>query len=369
MRPAVLAVALAAALAVPAGCTSAPPEPLPAGSDQPLRPRAAHTATLLPDGRVILIGGCAVDGCTTAEVEPSTEYFEPGAGFTAGPAMVHPRSGHTATSLRDGRILVAGGWAREGTAPLARAEVFDPATGAFSELNHELTVGNGLAAALPDGRVLLAGEGGSEVFDPVTDTFAPAARLPQPRHAAIAVTLADGDVLVVGGADESGAGRTSTVVYDVGDDAWRPGPELSTPRFKHALARLADGRVLVLGGTTDDVELVASTEVLDVDAGTSEPGPRLSDAMYKFDTGVVATDDGRIVAAGGHGVEVLEPGASAFEVVPTATGPWRSFATATALPDGPVLVVGGYDERIGVHRDAFVVDGQVRAAASVTSGR
>src|SRR5215468_4748399 len=99
------------------GCTgppspSSPNSPSAAMSPQPLRARAAHTATLLPDGRVLIAGGCAVDGCTTAEVEPSSEFYVPGRGFIAGPPMLHPRSGHSATLLRDGRVLIVGGWAR-----------------------------------------------------------------------------------------------------------------------------------------------------------------------------------------------------------------------------------------------------------------
>ena len=72
-----------------------------------------------------------VDGCATSEVEPSSEFFNPGQGFVAGPPMLHPRSSHTATLLPDGRVLIVGGWAREGTAPLTEAEMFDPTSGTF----------------------------------------------------------------------------------------------------------------------------------------------------------------------------------------------------------------------------------------------
>ena len=89
-----------AAFAVMSGCTGGPasppaepggpgvtaPEP-PASADGPVRPRAVHTATLLADGRVLLVGGCATDGCTTAAGTPEVEFYEPGVGFVAGPAM------------------------------------------------------------------------------------------------------------------------------------------------------------------------------------------------------------------------------------------------------------------------------------------
>ncbi|MDR2988600.1 MAG: hypothetical protein LBV34_27580, partial [Nocardiopsaceae bacterium] len=168
---------------------------------QPVRARAAHTATLLPDGRVLIAGGCAVDGCTTAEVEPSSEFYVPGRGFVAGPAMVHPRSGHTATALRDGRILIVGGWAHEGVAPLAAAEIFDPQTGTFKPAG-KLRIGRGgqIASLLPDGRVLIAGGWSSsdqitasvEIFDPRTNSFSQGPPMPGPRDAAAAVTLPDG---------------------------------------------------------------------------------------------------------------------------------------------------------------------------------
>lgn len=348
------------------GCTGAPP-PLPPPttgpapvSVQPLRPRAGHTATLLADGRVLLAGGCAVDGCTTSEVEPSSEFYLPGRGFVAGPPMVHPRSSHTATPLPDGRILIVGGWAREGTAPVAEAEMYDPATGTFRPAG---TLHGG-AIPLPDGRVLLIGGGGNgprslttgvQVFDPATGSLTARPAMPQARHAAASITLPDGNILVTGGQDGPTHGLSSTVIYDPGSGDWRPGPEMTTPRFKHAIIMLDRTRILVLGGTTDDTELLASTEVLDLTANRFVPGPVMSTPRYKFPDAVVRTTTGRLVVAGGTQVDVLASDGRSFGAVAAGAGARRWFATATALRDGTVLVVGGYDERIRVRADAHVI--------------
>jgi hypothetical protein len=360
MRRLVVPVSL---LLVVGGCTGSSPSPPPSAgpapvSAQPLRPRAGHTATLLADGRVLLAGGCAVDGCTTSEVEPSSEFYVPGRGFVPGPPMLHPRSSHTATLLPDGRVLIVGGWAREGTASLAEAEMYDPTTGTFQPAG---TL-QGAATLLPDGRVLLAGgETGTgnnarvAFFDPATGSVTAGRAVPRPRHAAWLV-LPDGNVLITGGQDGPRNGLSSTVIYNPVSGDWRLGPQMGTPRFKHAMAMLDSGRVLVLGGTTDDTELLTSTEILVLTANRFAPGPVMSTPRYKFPEAVVRTTTGRLVVAGGTQADVLAPDGRSFGAITTDTRARRWVPTATALPDGTVLVVGGYDERIRVHPDAHIID-------------
>jgi len=316
MKRLVVPVAL---LVVVGGCTgpwpSTPPSADPAPvSAQPLRPRAGHSATLLADGRVLLAGGCAVDGCTTSEVEPSSEFYVPGRGFAPGPPMLHPRSSHTATLLPDGRVLIAGG----GNGP-----------------------GNLTA--------------GVEIFDPATGSLTPGPAMPQPRQAA-SIVLPDGDILITGGQDGPQHGLSSTVIYDPGSGDWRAGPKMGSPRFKHAITMLDDNRILVLGGTTDDTELLASTEVLDLAANEFAPGPVMTAPRYKFADAVVRTTTGRLVVAGGTQVDVLAPDGQSFGAITIGTGARRWVPTATALRDGTVLVVGGYDDRIRVHSDAHIVE-------------
>ncbi|GIH02701.1 hypothetical protein Rhe02_07680 [Rhizocola hellebori] len=338
-------------LVISGGCTGptrpAPPSPSTV-SAQPLRPRAGHTATLLADGRVLIAGGCAVDGCTTSEVEPSSEFFVPGRGFVPGPRMRHPRSSHSATLLADGRVLIVGGWAREGTEALAEAEMFDPVTGTFQPAGTM----QGDTILLPDGRVLLAGEAEVKIFDPASGALTAGPAMPRPRHAA-SILLPDGTILITGGQDGRQRGLTSTVIYDPRNGQRRAGPQMATPRFKHAIALLDAGRVIVLGGTTDDSELLASTEILDLAANVFTPGPAMSVPRYKFRDVIVRTTAGRLVVAGGTRVDMLAADGRSFEAI-TEVAARRWVPTATALPDGTVLVVGGYDERIRVHVDAVI---------------
>ncbi len=130
---------------------------------------------------------------------------------------------------------------------------------------------------------------------------------------------------------------------------------MTTPRFKHAATTMDDGRILVLGGATDDTHRLASTEVLDPAAGVFTAGPAMSAVRYKFTDAVTRTSTGRVVVAGGAQVDVLATDGHSFAAIPAGSGTPRWVATATALPGGNVLVVGGYDERVRVHPDALVV--------------
>ena len=86
-------------------------------------PRAAHTATQLPSGEVLVVGGCAVDSCGLDARGATSELFDPRTNrFRSGPRLSAPRDGHAAAPLPGGEVLVVGGWAPELT---RTAERFD----------------------------------------------------------------------------------------------------------------------------------------------------------------------------------------------------------------------------------------------------
>ena len=184
-------------------------------------PRFFHTATPLPDGRVLVVGDKGRDDApASAEVwDPITGTFEPARSLAEAPMN------HTATLLSDGRILVVGGWGVDGF--LASAEVWDPTTSTFGPAGSlaEKRVGH-TATLLPDGRVLVIGGEGSdeddpllasaEVWDPATASFSPAGSLAKGRYVHTATLLPDGRVLVVGGWGVETA-LTSAEVWDPGD--------------------------------------------------------------------------------------------------------------------------------------------------------
>jgi Kelch motif len=115
--------------------------------------RASHSSTLLPDGKVLIAGGFGGSG-TESNPYRSTEIYDPRIGsFRPGGNMTIGRTGHTATLLKNGRLLIAGGWT--GRYNVRRsAELYDPATGVFTPTGDMVIerAGN-TAALLPDGRV------------------------------------------------------------------------------------------------------------------------------------------------------------------------------------------------------------------------
>jgi hypothetical protein len=161
--------------------------------------RYHHTATLLPDGRVLVVGGMDADRTIgSAEVwDPVTD--------TCGPAGSLPeaRSSHTATLLSDGRVLVVGGGGpcqvpgtlscdSDGNGVLASAEVWDPATATFGPAG-SLVRGryNHTATPLPDGRVLVVGGWNGDDLFIATEVWSPLTPLPSADPATAVTAFLD----------------------------------------------------------------------------------------------------------------------------------------------------------------------------------
>lgn len=328
-----------------------------------LAARAAHTATSLMTGEILVVGGCVTDGCGVASAE-SFIVASDGETIVRGPDLAGPRDGHTASLLADGSVVLIAGYAGEGRPPLASVEVYDAKSGtihSLGDLNQRR--GGHAAALLGEDRVLVVGgwiarrtyTQSAEVVDTSSGESISVAPLPVALHAMDAVALLDGRVLVTGGQVTGGEGTTGAWTYDPELDSWSATGLMLEQRFKHFSVLLPDGRVMVIGGTTDDREILATTEIYDPASGLFTAGPNLVEPRYKLPGGAVVVDGERVVVGGGgHTIEVIDLTTWTSRAIEDL-GAQGSFATATALGDGRILILGGYDDSIDLRHQVRLI--------------
>jgi hypothetical protein len=241
--------------------------------------RIYPVATLLPNGKVLVSGG--VDGEETENPIPSAELFDPVTGiwtYTGSPKIT--RSGQTATLLTNGMVLIAGGI---GTgiygsgSVLDSAELYNPATGMCTPTG-SLNTGrkNHTATLLPNGKVLVAGGyGGSELssaelYDPTTGTWANTGSLNTGREGHTATLRPNGQVLVAGGYNSSyGNSLASAELYDPITGVWTYTGSMNVARAQHTATLLPNGKILITGGIifVSRTPILSSTEQYDAPLG------------------------------------------------------------------------------------------------------
>ena len=211
--------------------------------------RADHDAVPLPDGRVLVIGGS--DG---GEPVVRAELFDPATGTFAKAAKSKATHIDPAVALLPaGRVLVSGTASRKKGKP---AELYDPARNKWSAIRKAPKLSGHSATALPDGRILLAGgaDAAAVIYDPARGTFGRAGTTAGPRSGLTATALLDGRVLLLGGAE--GELEVPTIeVFDPSAGAFGTIGELFVPRLGHTATLLPDGRVLVAGGSFAGITL------------------------------------------------------------------------------------------------------------------
>ncbi|HYP39316.1 MAG TPA: kelch repeat-containing protein [Chloroflexia bacterium] len=321
--------------------------------------RCCHTATLLPNGKVLVAGGFEQEG----ELQASAELYDPAAGkFSPTGSMTIARVGHSATLLKNGKVLLVGGFGDSGQ--LASAEIYDPATGKFSPTGSMNDRRGGFTATLlKDGRVLIAGGNdgtwlaSAEIYDPATGRFTSTGSMSTVRAAHAAALLGNGKVLVTGGDTGRSTVLASAEVYDPATGRFSAAGNMAAMRHKHAATSLADGSVLVVGGSDarDWTGRYKSVEVYDTSAGKFAAKGNMSVARFKLSDATALLPDGRLlVAGGGESVEVYDPAKGTFSTAEGQMDAWRMYQTATTLPNGSVLIVGGYDDKIVGTAQAWV---------------
>ena len=339
--------------------------------------RKFHTAELLQDGRVLVVGG------QDRKLMPlaSAELYDPEtARWSLTGSMSVPRREHNTVLLPDGRVLAMGGL-DENHKVQSSAEVYDPQTGEWSPVSDMAVARRGhRSLLLEDGRVLVFGgrqiaarlfESDSlqmvETFDPVSGEWSNAADMTVGHIGLEAVVLRDGRVLVTGGMTTAGAETASAAQSDAsGEDAGTTGrsprtsgPEIYYPSagewrqsgfaratMSHTLTVLEDGFVVQLGGFGGVAAAgLPGMEIFDPTSDSWETGPKMA-AGRMFHTATLL-EDGKLLVVGGTGAEgnlrsaeVFDPAASTWSPA-GRTSVARAGHTATLLRDGTVLIAGG----------------------------
>lgn len=283
--------------------------------------REGATATMMFDGRILIAGGGSADGTPLA----SADIINADGSITAASRMNIARKGHAAGWVYDGYVLVTGGTV-SGGGVTNTAELYDP-------LNDRWTLLPGVmvdprsghtATNLPDGRVLIAGgsNGSSplasiETFSIVTEEFSFAGALHAPRIKHAAVALDDGRVAIIGGVDSEGVDQAQTFVFDPDTNQLAASLTLNVPRSATTATRLLDGSVLVVGGRNGANEL-ATAEILNFASGTVTLTASLGTPRAEH-TALLLADNNEVMIAGGktggvatNSVEIYRPWTGEF---------------------------------------------------------
>jgi N-acetylneuraminic acid mutarotase len=233
-------------------------------------PRGFHTATLLSDGRVLVTGGLSAGDGNDNFVEKSAEIYDPKTGiWTLVNKMSFARYGHTATLLPEGAVLIVGGSGPSGDLVYTvRAEIFDPNSGLWKNVDSLSTArGFHTAVLLTNGNVLVAGgltlpansanrTMTAELYQPSSGKWRSTGSMAVPRSAGATggALLPDGRFFITGG-------RTSaSEIYHPDTGTWELLNNMAVQRSFHAVTLFLDGTVLVSGGENAQ-GFISATEI------------------------------------------------------------------------------------------------------------
>lgn len=377
-------------------------QPMPFGALEDVC-RTGQTATLLKNGTLLIVGS-SVDPDAGLNLDPlNVCAYSPAAAGAIGAIIYNPADdafgspatpayasagGQTATLLSDGRVLLAGGLGTGASQPgafqlLSSAEIYDPATGTIAATGNMTTPrAFHTAALLPNGKVVIVGgavDAPAELYDPSTGTFTAIAAPPigPSRFYATATALTTGKILIAGGADRLFYRETVSPVldaelYDPIHNSFTATGALQSPHFAHTATLLEDGSVLLVGGLASNHADVSGVTPNFLSATVSATAERYNPTSGSFAStssqpnlprafhAATALPDGTVLLSGGlaqwptlsassqgyasvpidaYMTEIYDPATGTFAAGPVTPG--RLGLTATLLPNGTVVFIGG----------------------------
>jgi Kelch motif len=319
-----------------------------------MQPRSAHTATVLDNGQILIVGG-SFDGIPHHGMA-SCELFNPNT-LEMRPAapLRKARAHHQAVKLPNGKVLVSGGAGPGGVGGgfyLRSSELYDPATGTWTEVaDMNVPAANHCLVLLDSGKVLrvcgpsLSGFGTAtcELYDPAANKWTLTGSTGAAAHSRAVAKLSDGRVLTAGGYPFNDA----VEIYDPAAGTWSLAGLLSHPVSGPSAAQLNDGRVLIMGGNywAGTHRHFNSVHVYDVAAGTVSPGPSMPTARAIFP--VVKLPSGDVLAISGSSSNANYSTTEACDLFTGATGQWQSAPALNVSRETEAVVAGGRVFAIG----------------------
>jgi Big-like domain-containing protein/galactose oxidase-like protein/Kelch motif protein len=332
--------------------------------------RAFHTATLLPNGKVLVAGGI-----TNSVTLPSSELYDPATGTWSATGNLNSAHGaHTATLLTNGKVLVVGG-----DATRASSELYDPATGTWTTTGSlNIKREEHTATLLDSGKVLVVGGSSdnsdgiasAELYDPASGTWSITGSLNAGRKSHTATRLPNGKVLVAGGIAFNPDSINTAELYDPASGTWSVTGSLNTARHQHKATLLSSGKVLVTGGLGSSGAL-ASAEIYDPSTGKWTATGVFGNARFAHTATLLP--NARVLLVGGINNNIARNSAELYD--PTS-GSWsptdslntaRYYHTATLLPNGKVLVAGGFNSSHNVTASTELSDAKAYSSVAVSS--
>ena len=311
--------------------------------------RIKYTVTPLQNGKILFVGGGIVLDKSGGRIIPvnNTDIYDPVANtWSSGGDMLTAHYSHTATLLSNGKVLVAG---QEG------AELYDPVTNTWSRTGSMVNGGSGhTAILLPNGKVLVTGGGfgDSELYNPDVNTWSSAGSMITTHGKPNVILLQNGNVLVAGGISNLIA---NAELYDSVNNTWGNAGSMATGRNNTTATLLSTGKILVIG------DIPSGGELYDPTTNTwSSADSMVMEGRSKYT--ISSTLNGNVLITGGWYVSRLTAGAELYD---SATNTWSSAGnmsiarrgfTATTLQNGNVLVAGGIDN-----------DGSLQTSAEIYS--